>query len=217
MTYATLQSEIADDLNRQDLTAVIPRFIRDAEAYLSSAIRHRRMETLLDVDFELGDFDESGVSGAITLPTSFLEAKSLRITSGGVDRYLEQVSPESEEFLFRHRPSYPQYYAIMGNALVTRPAYTGVGTLAYYTSIPALSDTNTSNWLLERFPNAYRFAALVEGAKYLRDQPLEESYTVALKDAIAGVMMDERLHKSTRGQIPPTAPAAETRDQMRQA
>jgi hypothetical protein len=151
------------------------------------------------------------------LPTDFLEAKSLRITSGGVDRYLEQVSPESEEFMFKYRPSYPQYYAIMGDALVTRPAYTEIGTLAYYSKLPALSSSNTSNWLLDRFPQIYRFAALVEGAKYLRDEQLEKSYMDGLEKAVLAAGMEHRLARSARGQVPPTAPAAETRDQMRRA
>ena len=42
--YTELKASIADTLNRTDLTAVIPDFIRLAEAQLSRDLRHWRME-----------------------------------------------------------------------------------------------------------------------------------------------------------------------------
>ena len=217
MTYATLQAEIADDLNRQDLTAVIPRFIRDGEAFLNSALRHHLMETVAPLQFNI-DPDFAGPfvlrGGVATLPIDFLEARSLSTES---NVFLEHVRPDSEEWLFKHRPSYPQYYTVDGGKILTRPIYTGFAVLGYYATIPALSNTNTSNWLLTRFPNIYRFAALVEGAKYLRDEPLEKSYMDGLDRAVAAAGMENRMARSSWGQVPPTVPSAETRDQMRRA
>ena len=217
MTYATLQAEIADDLNRQDLTAVIPRFIRDGEAFLNSALRHHLMETSITIGFA-ADTNSIGApvlrEGVATLPANWLETRSLA-TKGGV--FLEYVRPDSEEWLFKHRPSYPQYYTVDGGKILTRPIYTGFAVLGYYATIPALSNTNTSNWLLTRFPNIYRFAALVEGAKYLRDEPLEKSYMDGLDRAVAAAGMENRMARSSWGQVPPTVPSAETRDQMRRA
>jgi len=53
--FTELKSSIADFLNRDDLTNVIPTFIRLAEAKMNRDIRHWRMETrktaLLDNQF----------------------------------------------------------------------------------------------------------------------------------------------------------------------
>ena len=42
-TYAELQSAVADFLNRDDLTSVIPTFIDLAEAQMQRTIRHHKM------------------------------------------------------------------------------------------------------------------------------------------------------------------------------
>ena len=42
--YTNLQSTIADYLNRDDLTSVIPVFIQLAEAQMNRDIRHYEME-----------------------------------------------------------------------------------------------------------------------------------------------------------------------------
>lgn len=39
----------------------------------------------------------------------------------------------------------------------------------YYVKVPALSDSNTTNWLLTSNPDLYLFAGLEACAKYLRD------------------------------------------------
>jgi hypothetical protein len=41
--------------------------------------------------------------------------------------------------------------------------------LLYYAKIPALSDSNTSNWLLEESPDLYLYAALIQSAPYLKE------------------------------------------------
>jgi len=42
-SYATLQSEIASWLNRDDLTSQIPTFIQFVEADVNSRLRHQKM------------------------------------------------------------------------------------------------------------------------------------------------------------------------------
>ena len=43
-TYATLQTAVADFLNRADLTATVPTFIALAEAGIDRDLRHWKME-----------------------------------------------------------------------------------------------------------------------------------------------------------------------------
>ena len=43
-TYAELKAHVADTLNRDDLTSVIPTFIVAAEAQLNRDVRHWKME-----------------------------------------------------------------------------------------------------------------------------------------------------------------------------
>ena len=50
MIYSELKSAIADFLNRQDLTSVIPTFIKFTEADINRKLRHRRMVEIEETD-----------------------------------------------------------------------------------------------------------------------------------------------------------------------
>jgi len=98
---------------------------------------------------------------------------------------------------------------------VTRPLFSGTGTLNYYARLPALSNAEPTNWLLEKFPEVYLYGALIEGAVYLRDQPLLAHFADLFNDATQGVLTDKRLSRITRAEAPPAAMSAETRDQLK--
>ena len=61
----------------------------------------------------------------------------------------------------------------------------GSATLYYYQKIPALSGSVTTNWLLAKSPETYLYAALIEGAIYLRD---EDSGALSVGVPIYGTM-----------------------------
>ena len=72
-TYAELQSSIADFLDRDDLTSVIPTFISLAEADMNRQIRHWRQEKRANANI---DTQYSAV------PADFYEVIRMYITSG---------------------------------------------------------------------------------------------------------------------------------------
>jgi hypothetical protein len=65
----------------------------------------------------------------------------------------------------------PSYYTIVGTQIevIATPDTGYTGELTYYAKIPALSDSNTSNWLLAYAPDLYLYGALLEAAPYLKD------------------------------------------------
>lgn len=206
-TYAKLKSDIADWLMRSDLTDVIPTFIANGESRINKRIRHRLMETTASMSF-----DQNGVT---SLPDDFLEVRSLEVVSGSLRIPLEHVEPDSAEWLFKHRPSTPKYFTMVATDVVTRPLFTGTGTLNYYARIPSLSNAEPTNWLLDKFPEVYLYGALIEGAVYLRDQPLLAHFAELFNDSTQGVLTDRRLSQVSRAEGPPAQLAAETRDQLK--
>jgi len=67
--------------------------------------------------------------------------------------------------------AYPKYYSLENGKL--RIYGTGDGqtyTLYYIPAIQPLSDTVTTNWLLENAFELYLYAAAREGSKYVRNQ-----------------------------------------------
>ena len=57
-------------------------------------------------------------------------------------------------------------------------------TLVYRASFDALSDTNTSNWLLKLSPAIYVYSALEQSAPYLRDDPRLPTWVALKEDAL---------------------------------
>ena len=167
-TYAELQSSIADFLNRDDLTAEIKTFIALGEAELRRDVRHWRQEKRSTAEI---DTQYSAV------PADFLEVIRFYVTSNNT-RPLELIS--QYELLDRkarnlNAGGFPAYYAITAGEIEVFPVPDGTYTseLYYYADIPSLSDSATSNWVLQYHPDAYLYSALKHSAPFLvEDQRL---------------------------------------------
>ena len=81
-TYTELKSTIADFLNRDDLTAVIPTFISLAEAQMEREVRHYKMQKRSE-----GQID----TRYSQLPADFLEPVRFHLDDGRSTR-LELVT-----------------------------------------------------------------------------------------------------------------------------
>jgi hypothetical protein len=56
----------------------------------------------------------------------------------------------------------PVLFDVVGSYIRTDPAVTGSATINYRQGIPALSVSNTTNWLLTKAPDIYLFGALLQ-------------------------------------------------------
>lgn len=156
-TYSDLQASIALWLNRDDLAAVIPDFIKLAEVKLNSLLRMPQMvkEAELTPDAD----------GIASLPADCLEVLSVRDERFALD-------PLSVDLLVRS-PAYgligpAQSYAQAGMKLWFAPHPTDSVTLQYLSALPSLA-SNSTNWLLTLAPDLYLFGALAASAPFLRD------------------------------------------------
>ena len=162
--FDSLKTSVADFLNRDDLTSVIPTFIQLAESQLERALRVRDM-----IERSTAEID----SQFSALPADFLEAKSFRITSTTPDTPVEYItiSEMDRKDQENSSPGKPIYYTIEGSELRVHPIPDSTYDieLAYYEQIPALSDSNTTNWLLTKHPDVYLYSTLVQSAPYLSE------------------------------------------------
>jgi len=159
--YSTLQSSIADYLNRADLTSQIRMFIQFVEADLNTRIRCREMIVQSTITSTLGDVD---------LPANWLEAINLKIDGGQTPlRYI--TLDEADIVVSEQLLTQPRFYTIVEDVirLVPPPATNEDIDLIYYSNIPALSNQNTTNWLLTKSPDVYLYGALVHAAPFLVD------------------------------------------------
>ena len=151
-TYAGLKAEVADWLNKTNLTAQIPTFIALAEAQMRRELTFvGQVETWAEAEI-----DEDGW----ILPCRAEEVAS--VTYDG--RALAYVPPENISVADAERPT---WYTIDGNVLKIQPA--GTVDIRVKTSFCPLSPSVSRNWILRDHPDAYLYGALMQAAPYLRD------------------------------------------------
>ena len=181
-TYANLKTSIANWLNRSDLTTEIAEdFIVLTEADFNSKLRVRKMisSTSITIDSETE-----------SIPTDFLQVRDFFITEGGTKYALKYITlAQMDQIRGSSTSGMPSAYTILGDnfrfAPVPDSAYTG--TLNYYAKFAALSDTNTSNYILASHPAIYLYGSLYHAANFLggvdpqRLQQWQGMYTTAME------------------------------------
>ena len=179
--YAELQTAAANWLDRTDLGTRIPEFIDLAESTFNRTIRNRQMITKND-SYSLD-------SRYVNLPTDTLEV--IRIVVDVTPQItLQYLTPE--EIAERRNSSStgrPQYFTVVGGStnqieLLRSPDETYTSSILYYTKIPALSDSATTNWLLTSHPDIYLFGTLVEAEPYLKNDERMPMWSARLGKAL---------------------------------
>lgn len=165
-TYATLQTAVANWLEREDLTDRIPEFIALAEGQMNRALRVNRM---------LKRATATITDGFSAVPSDHLQPRSMRDSD---ERLLQFITPEQMSTIKALDTGGPlAYFALVGTEFEYAPVPDDGEevTLTYYSKIPALSDSNTDNWVLTAHPDAYLFGAVMEAAIYLQDGAMAQA------------------------------------------
>lgn len=202
-TYAGLQVSVGDFLNRADLMGTVPDFIRLAETQLNRLIRCADMMTTTTLSIN---------SASTALPADFNGVVSFELPNGSGNplRYEKPEGIQALKQTLYASPGTPALWTVMGTNLVTAPppASTFVCPLVYYARIPALSNANTSNWLLTKHPDAYLYGALLQTAPYLKDDDRIQAWGSLYTKAIADINASDARVSFGHGLTPPFRSAA---------
>lgn len=162
-SYSQLKTDLAKWLNRtdQDFTDYVPGFITLFETMANRVLRVREMETAADITF-------SGESAP--LPTGYLAFRSLYF-DGSPRRPLQYLTPANFYNCESGIQGSQDFYTIVGENILIRgvPANGSVAKSVYYKTIPALSDSNATNWLLLKHPDAYLYGCLSVAEPFLKN------------------------------------------------
>jgi len=143
-------------------------------------------------------------SQTTTLPTGFLEARSLYLdTSPKVD--LDYMPPDRFwQSLAAKAGSaeQPSIYTIQGTNLVVAPSpdasYTGK--ISYYKKLDPLSASATTNWLITNYPNIYLYGCLMEAQIFLKDFEEVDRMFANFRSSMGGVVkQDDQAKHSGSG------------------
>ena len=164
-TFAGLKSSIADWLNRSDLTTQIPDFIALAEADFNAKLRIRQMEQIDTITIN---------AESVSVPTGFISVRSLYILLSSNKYVLEYITPHNMfEVKAGSTAGRPRVYTIESDneteslRFGPSPDTSYTGYLSYYKSFGALSDSNTTNYILNKHPGIYLYGSLYHAANFL--------------------------------------------------
>lgn len=144
MTYTDLKTAVAGYFNRGDLATKVDGWIDLAESFLFREITPNSIETSVT----------GTATSTITLPADFSRLLRLDVDYYGTTVTLDYTTQGNG-------------FVIEANTirLVNMPEGSFDYTLYYSPKLLPLSDSNTSNWLLENGYDLYFYASALEGAK----------------------------------------------------
>jgi hypothetical protein len=172
--YSELQTSITKWLSRTgdtNLATLGVDFIMLAEAKFNRGFRTRNMETATSL---------TPTAGVCTLPVDYLELRRIYIdTDTPIE--LEYLTPENfylkYPIMSNDGVSPSRYYTIEGSSVILSESTTSNNIkILYYQKIPALSISNTTNWLLTAHPDLYLAESLSEAYDVIKNEALAQKW-----------------------------------------
>jgi hypothetical protein len=194
-SYSALQTSVISWAMRSgdaDFAAAVPDFIRLSEERFNNTLNVRQMETTVTL---IPD-----VNGVCTLPDDYQGFRNVSVAYSGYNVDLELLAPDLANKL---HPSpvaggSPAGFTIVDNSLTVIPTSTGNVTLTYWAKVPALSVSNTTNWLLTQAPSIYLYGALLEAATFMMDDAGVQKWSMLFKTAIDNLNSSDRDQRYSR-------------------
>ena len=155
--YANLKASIESWSHRDDVKDIIDDFILIAEAEMyandDASLRLRSMEAL--------DTSAANTSDRfLALPSDYLETRSLDLTVSDYRLPIEYKTP-NDMFIDTNGARVPTYYTVTSQIeFDSQPDEAYVTNLLYYKKLTALSSSNTTNAILDDYPQVYLNGAL---------------------------------------------------------
>jgi hypothetical protein len=170
-TFATLKAAIRAWLTESSTTVLPDGTIDDLIAFCEDDLNNDPEFRLLEMQAaKLTDLNAGDVN--VSLPTDYLEMQYVNETTDTARPPLTYLSPEGLAAQLDD-PGYLAYYTIVGGKmrLNHEPEAGDILEMGYFAKIPALSDSQTTNWLLTKSRKTYLYGSLVYAEAFLDNDP----------------------------------------------
>ena len=177
-TYAELLTEFEAYLERTDFSTRFPTFVRLVES---------DVQKTLDADPDMIGKSTATSGGKYTaLPADFGQMISVDL---GENRMAGVTAVDFAAY--DDINGEPMVYAIIGNEIALAPSNTTATiSMVYKRSIPALTVSNTTNWLLTRAPEIYLYGTLLHASVFGWDDARIPLFQAAYADAVETLRID---------------------------
>jgi hypothetical protein len=188
-SYSTLVTAVTEWLAREEdttLVARIPTFIQLTEAKLNRELFVRQMENRATTSVDTGSTEPEFIS----LPDDFQSMRRVRLSGvSGKPRldFKSQTQMDEYRTSIGDATGQPRFFTVFGTEmeLCPTPDDDYEIEMVYRQNLPALTSTNTSNWLIELAPDLYLYGALLESAPYIKEDGRAQTWGNAFSSTLA--------------------------------
>lgn len=194
MDYTGLQTAVLNWAAKSDAGTVaeVPNFIAFATDGFNHGVaargiaplRVRDMETLASITM---------TDGVGTLPADYLQYKTAKSMSSLPNPLSYSTGSYTNAAFADGAAGLSTTFSITGSTIYVFPT-SGVDVdMVYYAAIPALSVSNTTNWLLTKLPMLYLHASLMHLAMFVKDDGLLARSQAMVASTIDGLNQTDQL------------------------
>ena len=187
MAYADLLTDVADTLDRDDVTTRFPRWLKLVEVKLNRVLDDPAMEVSATL-----------TGNGAALPADFGAMVSIGTADGN---RLSSLSP-SEYSAIRPSSGTSRYFTIQAGKVFYVPGAANP-TLIYRRTIPPLTSVATTNWLLDRAPDVYFYGVLLQAEAWDANNEQAVGWKALFDEAIDELRSDGAKRKWGAGPIGP--------------
>jgi len=180
--YLDLRTAVIEQSGRPDIADVFDRLTKLAEARFNRSLRTR---------FQIASEPISISENAAALPDDYVEVIGVYGANGY--ELTGQTLQRTANVNWR------TYYSLTSTE-INGPD--GDLTLQYYAKVPTLTTSMTaSNWLLEKYPDAYLYGVGYEAALYLKDAAGAQASGEILKQIMTDISSDDESARYARAVV----------------
>lgn len=164
--YAQLLIDLARTLNREDLTEVLPGFVRMFEADVNRTLRVAKMVSRRTA--QVG----AAFGGFVPVPNDYLELQHIELIASPPVVLSALTKTQSDNLRRTTASGQPRHFNVTGTTfeLIPPPSSEVTVEIAYYAKIIPLAEAEGGvNWLLTDAPDVYLYGSLIHSAPYLKD------------------------------------------------
>lgn len=183
-TYAELVDAVVDWSYRSDVAARVPNFIALCEADMQVRCKL--------VEFE-GSATVPIIAGSGTLPAGFTGMRAA-YWDGDRARPLRYVTPDRFES-FARESGQGTWYTITGTSIRVTPGTDGNVVMTYKANFTPLSESNPTNVILSRYPDAYLHGSLLQLRTWCKDKSGMADAVALYEPAVERIVADNNQRK----------------------
>lgn len=174
--YSTLLTAIGSWTHRTDMTTMGDDFITLTESWINRDLLVSESEIILSI---------SASTSPISLPSDFVSARKINLQTSPV-RELQYITPTEMDIL-DDNGSDLSYYTIVGDELKLQATSSYDIEIVYRAKLTALSNTNSTNWLITKHPDVYLYGVLAAAYIYAQDFEQSQIYVDLFRSALASI------------------------------